>query len=269
MDQIQTETTLATIKKAGLTESQAKGYLALIEHGNLTPTELATHTGENRTNAYMICDKLVTLGLATRKEGPKATYTPNHPTALEALAERRRRAVQRNEQEVKSHIDPIINLFYAATEMPGARTVQGVEGIKEVFADILKVKQDVYFIRTSVDAQSLPSDFYINHSSQRAKAGITTYALTPVAPSSIRNFQQGNDKTNMLHRTFYNPEDYTAPAEIQIYGNTIALIAYGETQMATIITSPPLAEAMKQLFRMIMSSLQAYSDGIKATHPAV
>ena len=34
------------LRKAGLTESQAKGYLALIEHGQLTPVELAEKTGE-------------------------------------------------------------------------------------------------------------------------------------------------------------------------------------------------------------------------------
>ena len=46
------ETTI--LRKAGLTESQAKGYLALIEHGALSPAELAEKTGENRTNGYMI-----------------------------------------------------------------------------------------------------------------------------------------------------------------------------------------------------------------------
>ena len=62
------------IRKAGLTESQAKGYLALIEHGMLTPTELADHTSESRTNAYMICEKLEKLGGNVSYHDP---YVPN------------------------------------------------------------------------------------------------------------------------------------------------------------------------------------------------
>ena len=46
------------LQKAGLTESQAKGYLALIKNGALSPVELAKKTDESRTNGYMICEKL-------------------------------------------------------------------------------------------------------------------------------------------------------------------------------------------------------------------
>jgi sugar-specific transcriptional regulator TrmB len=109
----------AILRKAGLTESQAKGYLALIEHGTLSPTELADKTGESRTNGYMICDKLEKLGLAAKKEGKKALYSPTHPSALEALAERRRKAVQRNEQEVKQNVGTLIDYFYRFNSTPG------------------------------------------------------------------------------------------------------------------------------------------------------
>lgn len=68
----------AILRKAGLTESQAKGYLALIEHGQLTPVQLAEHTGESRTNGYQVCEKLVSLGLATKKRAQKPS-TPRSP----------------------------------------------------------------------------------------------------------------------------------------------------------------------------------------------
>ena len=64
----------AILRKAGLTESQAKGYLALIENGELSPVELAEKTGESRTNGYMICERLEKLGLATKKDGQKAGF---------------------------------------------------------------------------------------------------------------------------------------------------------------------------------------------------
>ena len=74
MDDQQPSFDTTILRKAGLTESQAKGYLALIQHGALTPAELAEKTGETRTNGYMICEKLEQLGLATKKDGKKTVY---------------------------------------------------------------------------------------------------------------------------------------------------------------------------------------------------
>lgn len=249
----------AILRKAGLTESQAKGYLALIQHGTLTPTELATKTGESRTNGYMICEKLEKLGLATKKESAgqraKALYSPAHPSALETLAERRRKAIQRAETEVKQGIDPLINMFYAATEMPGARTLQGIEGIKEVYADTLKTKEAIYFVRTIADVPDLGRDYLDSYRNQRAALGIHTFALTPHTEKAHHHQSTGLDKEMLFHRTYLPDDTYTAPVEIDVYGNKVAFISFGETQMATIIDSPAIAEAVRQLMQLLANQL--------------
>lgn len=242
---------ITILKKAGLTESQAKGYLALIEHGSLSPTKLATYTGETRTNAYAIADKLVTLGLATKKDGTPATYTANHPSSLELLAERRRKAITQNEQAVKAGLSPLIDLFYANTEMPGTQTYQGIDGIKTVYSDTLKTKQDIYLLRTTADTPDLGEAFLDTYRLKRAKLGIHTYALTPETKLGRQYAADGTDQVMLFHRTFLKQDSYTAPVEIDVYGNKVALIAFGETQMATVITSPPIAEAMRQIFTLI------------------
>lgn len=254
---------ITLLKKAGLTDSQAKGYLALIEHGALTPAELAEKTGESRTNGYMICEKLEALGLAAKKDGHKAVYSACHPSALEALAEKRRKVLVRNELEVKQGLSPLIDLYYKLREEPGARTLQGIDGIKEVFNDVIRTGKDVYFLRTPADIRTLPDEFFQAHQKDRAARGVQTYALTPLSEHARRAIKQGLDEDNSFHRTFYPSDAYTEPVEIQAYGDKLALIAYGETQMATIITSPPIAEAIRQLFRLLSGSLQEYSDGVK------
>lgn len=246
----------AILRKAGLTESQAKGYLALIEYGELSPAELAEKTNENRTNGYMICDKLEKLGLATKKESAgqrkKTLYTPNHPSALETLAEKRRKAIQRAETEVKQGIDPLIDMFYAATEMPGARTLQGIDGIKEVYADTLKsTDKTIHLLRTTADGPTLGHDYYNDYRKKRAVAGISTYALTPMTEISYQHVKSGEDEKLLYFRTPIPLDSYTAPVEIDVYGNRVAFIAFGDTQMATIIDSRPIADAMRQILGVL------------------
>ena len=255
MDDQQPSLDTTILRKAGLTESQAKGYLALIEHGALTPAELAEKTGETRTNGYMICDKLEKLGLAIKEKGQKALYTPTHPSALETLAERRRKAIQRAETEVKQGIDPLISMFYATTEMPGDRTLQGIEGIKAVYADTLKTKQDIYFLRTTADEVDMGLEYLNDYRKKRAELGIHTYALTPTTATAQQRIRSNEDANMLFHRTLLPINTYTAPVEIDIYGNKVAFISFGGTQMATIIDSPVIAESMRQLMQLLANQL--------------
>ncbi len=259
-----TDTTLAIVRKAGLTQSQAKGYLALIEHGQLSPVELAESTGESRTNGYMICEKLEKLGLATKKDGKKALYAPTHPSALETLAEKRRKVITRNEQEVKSGLSPLIDLFYTHTEMPGTRTLQGKDGIKAVYEDTLRQGNPIYLWRTTGDAAVLGHEYYRSYRADRADAGIATYAITPYSEVSRKHILDGEDEKYNYHRTFIDSDIYTAPVEIDVYGDKVAFIAFGDTQMATILNSPAIAEAVRQIIIMTANAHRADSDALIA-----
>lgn len=257
----------AILRKAGLTESQAKGYLALIEHGALSPADLADKIGETRTNGYAIADKLTTLGLATKKDGRKAVYTPNHPSNVELLAEKRRKVLVKNEQEVKQGISPLIDLFYKFSEEPGTRTLQGIDGIKEVYADTLRAQQTIYLLRTVADIPDLGLEYLDSYRAQRAAAGIHTYALTPDTEIGRRYAKSGEDRRMLFHRTFLPDNSYTAPVEIDIYGDKVALISFGNTQMATIIHSPPIAEAMRQLMKLLANQLATSAAPPAAPQP--
>lgn len=244
------------VGKAGLNESQSKAYLALIEYGKLTPVELAGKTGESRTNGYMLAEKLEKLGLATKKDGKKTIYLPNHPSSLEALIERRRKIIMRNEQELKSNLSPLVDMFFAHTEAPGTRTLQGIDGIKEVYADTLRAQKDIFLLRTTADEPDLGIDYLNEYRQKRALAGIHTYALTPVTETGIHNQKSGENEKMLFHRTFLPEKSYTAPVEIDVYGHKVALISFGATQMATTIDSPAIAEAMRQILMLLSTQLQ-------------
>jgi sugar-specific transcriptional regulator TrmB len=240
-------------QKAGLTASQAKVYIALIKEDELTPAQMADLTGESRENCYSIAKRLVELNLAERTTERKTTYRALNPSALQSLAENRRRAIQRNEVFVKQNIETIMQLFYANSEMPGAHTIEGMSGIREVYNDMLHSKDDIYLLRTSFDAAlgSAEEGFLRNFREQRAKNGITTYALTPDYPEARKYAQDGTDQKMLFNRIFMPADAYTGKVEIDIYGNKVAMIAFGETEMATVISSPAIAEAMRQIIMML------------------
>lgn len=245
------------LRKAGLTEAQASVYSCLLINGAMTPTEISKNTSQSRENCYMIAKKLVELGLIEQTSDKKSTYRVLNPTSLEILAEKRRKIVAKNEKFVKDNLSFLLDIFYANNEMPGARTLEGIAGIKEVYLDILRTKKDVYFLRTEADEGLWGKnkdlvEFLDDYRKQRVILGMHVYALTPAAPKPIKHVRAGGDNAWNFERVWMPRDAYTASTEIQVYGDKVALIAYGETQMATIITSPIIAEAMRQILKIMM-----------------
>ncbi len=248
---------LNVIKKSGLSESQAKVYLALLRNGELTPTKISEITKEKRENCYNIAKRLTELDLIEKTNKRKISYRVKNPTNLEILAENRRKIIQKNEQYVKNNMSALLNIFYANNYAPGSRTLEGIEGVKEAYKDALRVKKDVYLIRTVADKQlgeDVDMDSFLHkYREELPKLGIHTYALTPDSKGARENLRSGRDKEVNFHRTFMPKDAYTAPVAVHIYGNKVAFIQFGEAPMTSIIESPPIAEAMMQIHSILTS----------------
>ena len=247
---------ISLIKRAGLSEAQAKAYLALMQHGPLSPAKLSEQIGENRTNCYAILDKLEKYSLAEKTEDKKTAYRPTHPSNLETLAEKRRRALSQNEKIIKDNISSILDVYYAHNEAPGSRIYQGLEGIREIYDDIVRTGETQYFIRSTSDITT-SGDLLRDFRKKLQSKGIETVALTPDTKVGRENQQNGTDKRMKFHRTWIPKDAFPSSTEVTIYGNKVGFINYGETQTSIIITSPAIASAMKLVFTMLQNYWQA------------
>lgn len=248
------------LQKAGLNEKQAKAYLALLKDGAQTPLEISEKISESRENCYAILKRLTELQLIEQIESKKATYRALNPSNLEILAEKRRKAMAQNEKVIKDNISSLLSVFYANNEMPGSRTIEGIEGIKEVYNDALRVKKDVYFIRTKADeilGNDADMDSFLRRYRDRLPLlGIHTYGLTPFSKKALSMQRTGRDHAINFHRTWMPEDAYDHPVAIHVYGDKVAFITFGESMMATIITSPLIAETMRWAIKILMQHYQ-------------
>ncbi|MCA9347785.1 hypothetical protein KC867_00065 [Candidatus Saccharibacteria bacterium] len=234
------------LENIGLNHSQAKAYLVLIESGALTPTELANKILQKRTTTYMIMNQLETLGLVEKTtKGTKTAYEATNPIALEKLSESRRKQLHQAETRVKQAMPALLSYYYSITEKPGIRLVQGVEGLKDIYADTLRAKQDIYFLRTPADVAKIDQEYFDKYRQKRATLGIKTYAFTPDTAHSRAS--SNDDEKFHIQRQWISSDIYSAPVEIDVYGDKTALLSFGEDIIGVIIQSPTIAEAMKQL----------------------
>ncbi len=248
------------IQKAGLTKPQAAVYLTLMETGAMTPAEIAEATGETRTNVYALLGKLEKMNLVRSMGERPARYQAENPANLEVLAERRRKIITKHEQELKGGMSALLDLFYAHNEAPGSRTLTGREGIKEVHRDVIKTGETVHLIRTPFDSKY--KDLIKLHREQRASKGIRTIALTPATEHAKKYATDETDEKYLLERTMIPLDAYQSPVEILIYGKKVTLISYGEEEIATVITSPLIAAAFREIFFMLRDYWQGRAGEI-------
>ncbi len=237
-----------TLHELGLSKSQARAYMILIDNGRLDPLSLAKKTGEARTNAYMIMERLADLGLAVRDEvKKKRIYRPSSPLGLQRLAERQRAKAHEQERKIKQAMPDLLRYFHEKYSQPSVRFLQGHDGINQIYKDHLAQDGDIYVFRTQEDYKYYGDDLN-SYLEDKARKGIKTEIISPQSKIALQNF-----KNNPLGREFtWVPEEsYTAPVEISIYGNKAAFTSFGEEAVALIVESPQIAKALREIFLLV------------------
>jgi len=238
------------LKKAGLNKTQAKTYIALITKGKLTPRQLGEEIGESRTNAYMVLEQLEKMGLANLSENEKIqTFLPANPIMLEKLVETRRIEATQTETELKSHLPMLMNYFNTYQNQPGVRFFSGKEGIIKMYEDQLRVRKDIYFIRSEDDVNLLGDKLY-EILEKRHKLGIKVHGVEE-GSDKLMQYSIKNDKRLGRNMQFFPVGKYTEPVNWYTYGDKTAIISFGAEVVGTIIESPQIAASMRQLFTFI------------------
>lgn len=241
----------------GLTELQAKIYLFLIKHGQQTPTEVANGIGENRTTVYSALERLEKLGIVSQKDkGKISAYTPNHPSVLESLAERRLRSAARQAKNLESNLPSLITYYNEHQNTPGATTFYGREGVKMIYDKIVATGETFYFVRSPQDEKAVPEDLEA-HKKARVAAGIKAENITP---SEFASRSKEEETKWGVSRTLLPPNEYNSPVEIDIFGDSVAFINYDKDGMSTLIESPEIADAMRQFFLFAKKYIRKATD---------
>jgi predicted transcriptional regulator len=248
--------TTKQLMRFGLSESLAAAYLVLLQNGKLRPPELAELTNETRTNSYSLLDKLVELKLAKKvKDGKKVLYEVEHPAAFERFIQRQRDEALERERLAKDSLPELLNMYQLNSERPGVRYYQGKKGIIEIYKEQVREGKHIEYIRTRADIDFLGFRFTHSLRVMAPDAGVTRHVFSPDSPEVPINWQE-SDNEYKLTRTWFKPQDYTAPVEWSVFGNKVAAISFGKEAVGMVIDSPQIAESFRQIFTLLDEGLR-------------
>src|SRR3989344_7055777 len=236
-----------TMVMAGFSENESAVFLALLELGRGTVTQITRKAGLNRTTGYDILDSLVLKGLAnvSGKE-PKQEYNSESPDRLVVILEKQAQEAEKRISEIKKII-PDLKSIHTVAGRPKVRFYEGIQGLKDVYEDTLTSSEEIRAYATVDDMHKAMPAYFSTYYKRRAEKNISIRAIIPETPTGkARSVKDVEEK----RQTKLIPADkYYFSPEINIYDNKVMIASWRE-KLGIIIESEEIADAMKKIYEL-------------------
>lgn len=236
---------LSWLTTTGLDEQRARLYLACLEHGTATPTELAHALKVNRTAIYDNLDVLEKMGyVQLLHEGKRKLYVPLHPKELYKRFDSQR-------EQLKDLLPDFLSVYAEKSTQPMVQTFQGKFAGREIHEDILRVtkKEYVYLAPPRLALRAYEKGYIEDWIKRKVKKGLHSRSLRTQGQGVSEEIFNKESEYNRQIR--YLPGYVELKSSIYLYEHNIGVISTADNHHSFIIHSPELAFSLKQVFEFL------------------
>lgn len=229
----------------GLTEKEAKIYLALLELGASSVQKIAQKAEIARPTAYDILESLKNQQLASIFEkGQVKYYSPTDPSRIREMAKQKSETIEQAFPQLKA-------LYSAPLEKPKVRFYEGVEGMKIILEENLRDGQENFTIGSAEDLFKT-LEFFPEFVKKRVKLGIPIKVI-------LRESEKARERQKLgprqLREVRIIPAKYEFHSMTMIFGHKIAMFSFKNDYVALLIESKELTEMQKAIFKLIWENI--------------
>ena len=229
------------LEQIGLTEYESKIYLALLSHGQISAYELAEKAGLYRQVTYDSLKRLEEKGFVSSvQEGKTKLFKATNPKLiLELLNEKA--------ENYKQVLPKLIEMDKASQNPLTVENYKGgnILALRDII-NTLKEAKDKIVLCTAID-EYLPLDKY-NLIVRQYERDLINYNIKEkviIKESSKGIFQKGTSKYKKIPKKFFNENP------IQIYGDNVQILVWGNPDHLIIIRNKNVAEAYRKQFELM------------------
>lgn len=244
----------------GLSEKEAKAYLALLELEKAGVQEISNIANLNRSSTYVTLESLKKKGLVSVSSDKNIReYVPTPPEAVLRIAEKTLMEKENALKKIEKILPEMKALYKGTKKKPVVTVYEGKEGLISAFEESLKCREKVMRV------YSRPSDLgqfiyeYIPiYVAKRLKLGIKMLGIHP------------DDKTNreLLKKIPQHIDDYAfvpvdknkSHADLAIYDDKIGYMSKENGGIAIGIESQEMANVMKTVFDLAFKEAKRVSN---------
>lgn len=234
---------IENLEKSGLSEKEAKVYLACLELGDCSASDISIKSNLPRTLVYDLLEKLINLGLVSYSiKNNKKYFLASDPKELVRIIKEKERAVStilsglQELQKVKGSKRPKVEIY------------EGVEGMKATMNEMLKEGKEIYGYGSSRSSYAIIPAFMEDWHKQRVKKKIKM-SLIYNNTAQTRERIKANPKSLALINFKLMPIEIESPTATVICGNKVFLQSWTKEPFAVVIESQEMADNQLRYFR--------------------
>lgn len=248
------------LEDLGLSEKEAKVYLASLELGPSSPAEIAKAAGINRATTYVIAEKLTKEGLMSQLEKDKKTYfAAENPEQLLHLLRKQESEIRQKEQEFQKYLPELKTLFDTAGERPKVRFFEGKEGLKAIQGDFLSSKdKNIEEIYSSDDVRNVFTEEDLQKAREvRKNKKIKARAIY------IRKAGKIPQTPYLTDLRIVPYEKFPIHSDILMYDNKVAMVSLKGKLVGVIIENKAIVDTLRSIFNLAWEAAGKYDKEAK------
>ena len=173
------------LTKFGLSEKESVVYLALLELGTSTVSEVAKKTSINRSTSYVLLESLSRKGLVSISERHAARFfTAVPPERFIYISEERVREGQELLALANAILPQMRSLHKGVGVKPKIQFFEGEQGIKSIYDDTLTSSETIRAYASIDDMHAVLPGYFPEYYHRRAAKGIHIRAIFPDTPEA-------------------------------------------------------------------------------------
>ena len=249
---------LNELKNLGLSENEAKVYMAMLELGPSAVLDIARKAEINRPTAYVQIESLKKRGLvSTQTKGKKQLYMAESPEHLEGMLDNQLHEIAVQKETFAQILPNLISLYQSAGHRPTVRFFEGKEGLAQMQNIFLKSNQkEVLAITNLDDVLAVSPNHLKNHSPQRVNKGI----VSKIIYSSTKGPVMPSDEKLLRESRFIPMEKMPFAGDVSVFGNMVSITALKGQISAVIIEHPEIANSFRGLFNFLWEFSNQFSQ---------
>ncbi len=216
---------LEILKELGLTNTEIKIYISLLQLGPSLASKISQHSKVERAVTYHTLEKLIRKGIASYviRENRKY-FSAAEPEKLKAL--------MIEKEDLLNNLIPELKKLEKPQDQPlSIEVFRGIEGYKTVMEDLINEKKPYCIIGYAGKGAMISKFWYMHYQKRRIKRKIPRYLLIHHNKKNIESLKYPLTKTRVLPETIiYEPKSSTI-----IYGKDKVLLFLPLQEFAGII----------------------------------
>lgn len=237
----------------GLNEKESSVYLACLELGQDSITEISKKANVKRPTTYLIVESLHKRGLIhTLEKGRRTFYGVEEPSKLLGLLEEKERTLK----TLLPYLEAIHN---RKPIKPKVRFYEGREGIKHIYREML-VAPEIRFAGSMEEIMKKFKDVidWFTQESHRRKPKVYDILV-----NSIQDREYAKKAIRPGYEIRFFPKDAKVFIDAMITKNKIAINAFSPEPHGFIIESEAIATSLQSLWELAWKSAVPYQAIIR------